>query len=149
MSNYIKIIIVDWSDIKMINRKCSRCKEITGTLHGGKKFNEEFLCEDCLQKGIASGEIELSQVEEKQTSYLSIKILKIMSVIYLIVSIITAFSAGALIQDPGLGGISFSITGAVGVMIIGSIFQSVLVFCGIWVFILLVETVIKIYEKMK
>ncbi|HDR5105461.1 DUF3980 domain-containing protein, partial [Bacillus cereus] len=24
-----------------------------------------------------------------------------------------------------------------------------LVFCGIWVFILLVETVIKIYEKMK
>ncbi|QWI50127.1 DUF3980 domain-containing protein [Bacillus mycoides] len=133
----------------MINRKCSRCKEITGTLHGGKKIKEEFLCEDCLQKGIASGEIELSQVEEEQTSYLSIKILKIMSVIYLIVSIITAFSAGVLIQDPGLGGISFSITGAVGVMVIGSIFQSVLVFCGIWVFILLVETVIKIYEKMK
>ncbi|HDR8511728.1 TPA: DUF3980 domain-containing protein, partial [Bacillus cereus] len=52
----------------MINRKCSRCKEITGTLHGGKKIKEEFLCEDCLQKGIASGEIELSQVEEKQTS---------------------------------------------------------------------------------
>ncbi|HDR7601172.1 TPA: DUF3980 domain-containing protein [Bacillus mycoides] len=127
----------------------SRCKEITGTLHGGKKIKEEFLCEDCLQKGIASGEIELSQVEQEQTSYLSIKILKIMSVIYLIVSIITAFSAGALIQDPGLGGISFSITGAVGVMIIGSIFQSVLVFSGIWVFILLVETVIKIYEKMK
>lgn len=49
----------------MINRKCSRCKEITGTLHGGKKIKEEFLCEDCLQKGIASGEIELSQVEEK------------------------------------------------------------------------------------
>ncbi|AEA16701.1 hypothetical protein CT43_CH3027 [Bacillus thuringiensis serovar chinensis CT-43] len=60
----------------MINRKCSRCKEITGTLHGGKKIKEEFLCEDCLQKGIASGEIELSQVEEKQTSYLSIKNIK-------------------------------------------------------------------------
>ncbi|MHC2835563.1 hypothetical protein [Bacillus sp. F9_6S_D1_P_5] len=44
----------------MINRKCARCKEITGTLHGGKKINTEFLCEDCLQKGIASGEIELS-----------------------------------------------------------------------------------------
>ncbi|MED2902092.1 MULTISPECIES: hypothetical protein [Bacillus cereus group] len=43
----------------MINRKCSRCKEITGTLHGGKKIRGEFLCEDCLQKGIASGEIEL------------------------------------------------------------------------------------------
>ncbi|HDR7793933.1 TPA: DUF3980 domain-containing protein [Bacillus luti] len=133
----------------MINQKCSRCKEITGTLHGGKKINEEFLCEDCLQKGIANGEIELSQVEEKQTSYLSIKILKIMSVIYLIVSIITVFSAGALIQDPGFGGVSFSITGAVSVMIISSIFQSVLIFSGIWVFILLVETVIKIYEKMK
>ncbi|HHT7152915.1 hypothetical protein BK718_07230 [Bacillus thuringiensis serovar andalousiensis] len=133
----------------MINRKCSRCKEITGTMHGGKKIKEEFLCEDCLQKGIESGEIELSQVEQEKTSYLSIKILKITSVIYLIVSIITAFSAGAFIKDPGLGGISFSITGTVGVMIIGSIFQSVLVFCGIWVFILLVETVIKIYEKMK
>ncbi|HFJ9455499.1 MULTISPECIES: DUF3980 domain-containing protein [Bacillus cereus group] len=130
----------------MINRKCSRCKEITGTIHGGKKIKKEFLCEDCLQKGIASGEIELSQVEQEQTPYLSIKILKIMSVIYLIGSIITAFSAGAFIQDPGLGG---TITGTVGVMIIGSIFQSVLVFCGIWVFILLVETVIKIYEKMK
>lgn len=39
----------------MINRKCTRCKEITGTLHGGKKIKEEFLCEDCLQKGIKSG----------------------------------------------------------------------------------------------
>lgn len=151
MSNYIKIIIVDWSDNKMINRKCSRCKEITGTIHGGKKINEEFLCEDCLQKGIASGEIELSQVEKEQTSYLSIKILKIMSVIYLIGSILMAFSAGSLIHDPGFGEVSFSGsgTGVVGIIILGSIFQSILVFCGIWVFILLVETVIKIYEKMK
>ncbi|MFF1992068.1 DUF3980 domain-containing protein [Bacillus mycoides] len=133
----------------MINRKCSRCKEITGTLHGGKKISEEFLCEDCLQKGIASGEIELSQVEEKQTSYLSIKILKIMSVIYLIGSILMAFSAGSLIHDPGFGEVSISGSGVVGVIILGSIFQSVLVFSGIWVFILLVETVIKIYEKMK
>lgn len=128
MSNYIKIILGDWSDIKMINRKCSRCKEITGTIHGGKKIKEEFLCEDCLQKGIASGEIELSQVEKEQTSYLSIKILKIMSVIYLIVSIITAFSAESLIQDPGFGGVSFSISGAIGIMILGSIFQSCLYF---------------------
>ncbi|ARO65220.1 Uncharacterized protein B5E39_2862 [Bacillus cereus] len=60
----------------MINRKCSRCKEITGTMHGGKKIKKEFLCEDCLQKGIESGEIELSQVEQEKTSYLSIKILK-------------------------------------------------------------------------
>ncbi|MGQ0516732.1 DUF3980 domain-containing protein, partial [Bacillus sp. D-CC] len=28
----------------MINRKCTRCKEITGALHGGKKIKEEFLC---------------------------------------------------------------------------------------------------------
>ncbi|MGE7884854.1 DUF3980 domain-containing protein [Bacillus sp. NPDC094077] len=135
----------------MINRKCSRCKEITGTLHGGKKINEEFLCEDCLQKGIASGEIELSQVEKEQTSYLSIKILKIMSVIYLISSALMAVYAGTLIHDPGFVEISFSGSGAVavGTIMLGSIFQSVLVFCGIWVFILLVETVIKIYEKMK
>ena len=55
------------------------------------KNKEEFLCEDCLQKGIESGEIELSQVEQEQTSYLSIKILKIMSVIYLIASILWLF----------------------------------------------------------
>ncbi len=133
----------------MINRKCSRCKEITGTIHGGKKMNEEFLCEDCLQKGIASGEIELSQVEKEQTSYLSIKILKIMSVIYLISSVLMAVYAGTLIHDPGFVELSFSESGAVGIIMLGSIFQSVLVFCGIWVFILLVETVIKIYEKMK
>ena len=149
MWNYISIILMDWSGNNMINRKCSRCKEITGTIHGGKKIKEEFLCEDCLQKGIASGEIELSQVEEEQPSYLSIKILKIMSVIYLIGSILMAFSAGSLIHDPGFGEVSFSGSGAVGVIILGSIFQSVLVFSGIWVFILLVETVIKIYEKMK
>ncbi|PGZ06776.1 hypothetical protein COE30_20320 [Bacillus cereus] len=135
----------------MINRKCSRCKEITGTLHGGKKIKEEFLCEDCLQKGIASGEIELSQVEEEQTSYLSIKILKIMSVIYLIGSILMTFSAGPFISGPEFGEISMSGSelGLIGFVILGSIFQSVLIFCGIWVFILLVETVIKIHEKMK
>ncbi len=92
----------------MINRKCTRCKEITGTLHGGKKIKEEFLCEDCLQKGIASGEIELSQVEEKQTTYLSIKILKIMSAIYLIGSILMAFSTGPFIHNLGFDEISIS-----------------------------------------
>lgn len=53
--NCISIILRDWSDNKMINRKCSRCKEITGTLHGGKKIKEEFLCEDCLQKELRVG----------------------------------------------------------------------------------------------
>ncbi|MFC8057712.1 DUF3980 domain-containing protein [Bacillus cereus] len=135
----------------MINRKCSRCKEITGTIHGGKKIKEEFLCEDCLQKGIANGEIELSQVEQEQTSYLSIKILKIMSVIYLIASIFMAFSTGPFIHNIGLDEMSISgpELGLISIVMLGSLFQSVLVFCGIWVFILLVETVIKIYEKMK
>lgn len=40
----------------MFNRKCSRCKEITGTMHGGKKIQDELLCEDCLQKGMENGE---------------------------------------------------------------------------------------------
>lgn len=120
-------------------------------MHGGKKIKEEFLCEDCLQKGIESGEIELSQVEQEQTSYLSIKILKIMSVIYLIASIFMAFSTGPFIHNMGFDemSISGSELGLISIVMLGSIFQSVLVFCGIWVFILLVETVIKIYEKMK
>ena len=60
-----------------------------------------------------------------------------------------AVYAGTLIHDPGFVELSFSGSGAVGIIMLGSIFQSALVFCGIWVFILLVETVIKIYEKMK
>ncbi|EOP53747.1 hypothetical protein IKQ_02587 [Bacillus cereus VDM053] len=107
-----------------------------------------------MQKGIASGEIELSQVEQEQTSYLSIKILKIlkiMSVIYLIASIFMAFSTGPFIHNIGFDemSISGSELGLISIVMLGSLFQSVLVFCGIWVFILLVETVIKIYEKMK
>ena len=74
----------------MINRKCSRCKEITGTLHGGKKLRKNFYVKTVCKRN-CEWEIELSQVEEKQTSYLSIKILKIMSVIYLIASILMAF----------------------------------------------------------
>ncbi|WP_459502654.1 DUF3980 domain-containing protein [Bacillus sp. C1] len=133
----------------MINRKCSRCKEITGTVHGGKKVKDEFLCEECLQKGIESGEINLSQVEEK-TSYLSIKILKILSVIYLLASIGTTFFSGSFIHNtPGLFEVSVAGSGVVGIILIGSILQSLLIFCAIWVFIILVETVIKIYENMK
>lgn len=103
------------------------------------------------KKGIASGEIELSQVEQEQTSYLSIKILKIISVIYLIGSILMAFSTGPFIYNLRFDEISISGSelGLISIVMLGSIFQSVLVFCGIWVFILLVETVIKIYEKMK
>ena len=132
----------------MINRKCSRCKEITGTMHGGKKLRKNFYVKTVCKKELRAGKSNYHKWNKKNLVSFY-KDIKITSVIYLIVSIITAFSAGAFIQDPGLGGISFSITGTVGVMIIGSIFQSVLVFCGIWVFILLVETVIKIYEKMK
>ena len=89
-------------------------------------------------------------MEEKQTSYLSIKILKIMSVIYLIASILMAFSTGPFIHNIGFDEMSISgPKSLISIVMLGSIFQSVLVFCGIWVFILLVETVIKIYEKMK
>ena len=83
-----------------------------------------------MQKGIASGEIELSQVEEKQTSYLSIKILKIMSVIYLIASILMAFSTYPFIHNIGFDEMSISgpELGLISIVMLGSIFQSVLVF---------------------
>ena len=70
------------------------------------KIKEEFLCEDCLQKGIESGKSNYHKWNKKNLVSFY-KDIKITSVIYLIVSIITAFSAGAFIQDPGLGGISF------------------------------------------
>lgn len=66
MQNCISIILTDWSDNNMINRKCSRCKEITGTMHGGKKIKEEFLCEDCLQKGIESGKSNYHKWNKKK-----------------------------------------------------------------------------------
>ncbi|WP_410982975.1 DUF3980 domain-containing protein [Bacillus cereus] len=133
----------------MIKRKCSRCKEITGTMHGGKAIQDEFLCEDCLQKGVENGEFEMPQ---EKLSYLSIKILKVMSVIYLVVSILAPVYTASLINGPSHGfqtSISVEESGAVGFIVLGSIFQSILIFCAIWVFIVLVETVIKIYEKMK
>lgn len=81
----------------MINRKCSRCKEITGTMHGGKKLRKNFYVKTVCKKELRAGNRIITSGTRK-TSYLSIKILKITSVIYLIVSIITAFSAGAFIQ---------------------------------------------------
>lgn len=91
----------------MINRKCSRCKEITGTLHGGKKLRKNFYVKTVCKKELRVGN-QLSQVEEKQTSYLSIKILKIMSVIYLIASILMAFSTGPFIHNIGFDEMSIS-----------------------------------------
>ena len=63
--NCISIILRDWSDNKMINRKCSRCKEITGTLHGGKKLRKNFYVKTVCKRN-CEWEIELSQVEENK-----------------------------------------------------------------------------------
>ncbi|WJE50672.1 DUF3980 domain-containing protein [Bacillus cereus] len=89
---------------------------------------------------------------KEEPSYLSIKILKVMSLIYLIVSIFTSVYTVSLMSWPSNGfqtSISVEGSGAAGFIVLGAIFQSVLIFCAIWVFIVLVETVIKIYEKMK
>lgn len=48
--NCISIILRDWSDNKMINRKCSHCKEITGALHGGKKLRKNFYVKTVCKK---------------------------------------------------------------------------------------------------
>ena len=39
----------------MINRKCSRCKEITGTLHGGKKLRKNFYVRTVCKKELQAG----------------------------------------------------------------------------------------------
>ena len=130
----------------MINRKCSRCKEITGTMHGGKKLRKNFYVKTVCKKELRAGNRIITSGTRKNlvSFYKDIK----NNECYLFNSInYNCFFCWSIYTRSGLGGISFSITGTVGVMIIGSIFQSVLVFCGIWVFILLVETVIKIYEK--
>ena len=129
----------------MINRKCSRCKEITGTMHGGKKLRKNFYVKTVCKKELRAGNRIITSGTRK-TSYLSIKILKITSVIYLIVSIITAFSAGAFIQIQGLveylfnNRYSWCYDNWIHIPVCSCILR-------IWVFILLVETVIKIYEK--
>ncbi|PDY47256.1 DUF3980 domain-containing protein [Bacillus pseudomycoides] len=116
----------------MFNRKCSRCKEITGTVHGGKKIQNEFLCEDCLQKGVGNGEFE---IPKEEPSYLSVKILKVMSVIYLVVSIFSSVYTVSLISGLSHGfqtSISVEGSGAAGFIVLGAIFQSILIFCVIW-----------------
>ena len=85
----------------MINRKCSRCKEITGTMHGGKKLRKNFYVKTVCKKELRAGNRIITSGTRK-TSYLSIKILKITSVIYLIVSIITAFLLEHLYKIQGL-----------------------------------------------
>ena len=107
-------------------------------MYGGKKIKEEFLCEDCLQKRNCEWRNRIITSRRKQTSYLSIKILKIMSVIYLIDLFLMAFSTGPFIHNLGFDEISISGSelGLISIVMLGSIFQSVLVFCGIWVFIL-------------
>lgn len=132
----------------MFNRKCSRCREITGPVHGGKKVNEEFLCEDCLQKAKDAGEVPI----EEETSYTAIKVLKVMNVIYLVVSIFSSLFVSSFLSMQS-GSFEMSTTHVssfgLGFVTFGSVFQSVLIFCVILVFIILVETVIKIYEKVK
>lgn len=39
----------------MINRKCSRCKEITGTMHGGKKLRKNFYVKTVCKKELRAG----------------------------------------------------------------------------------------------
>ena len=74
----------------MINRKCERCKEITGTLHGGKKLRKNFYVRTVCKKELR---VEKSNYHKwKKTNFISFyKNIKIMSVIYLIGSILMAF----------------------------------------------------------
>ena len=130
----------------MINRKCSRCKEITGTMHGGKKLRKNFYVKTVCKKELRAGKSNYHKWNKKNlvSFYKDIK----NNECYLFNSInYNCFFCWSIYTRSRAWWNIFSITGTVGVMIIGSIFQSVLVFCGIWVFILLVETVIKIYEK--
>ena len=148
--NCISIILRDWSDNKMINRKCSRCKEITGTLHGGKKLRKNFYVKTVCKRNCEwRNRIITSGARTNFVSfYKNIKNNEcdLFNRIYFY-----GFSTGPFIHNLGFDEISISGSelGLISIVMLGSIFQSVLVFCGIWVFILLVETVIKIYEKMK
>jgi hypothetical protein len=114
----------------MFLRKCSRCDEKCSTIHGGKNIAEEFLCENCVKKAIESGEI----IPQEEKTYLSISVLKIISIVHLLVSI--GFQ------------LYYSGQSEMGSVFLLGISQSILTFCLIWVFIILVETVLKIYEKM-
>jgi hypothetical protein len=132
----------------MYVRKCSRCEEKTSTMYGGKKIGEEFLCEKCVKKAEEAGEIEPSSQVDEPTNYLSIKILKVVSIIYFILSIIVPLYTWASITngiDPG----EIPIANSMGTAFLLSLVQSTLIFCAIWAFIILVETVLKIYHKMK
>ena len=146
--NCISIILRDWSDNKMINRKCSRCKEITGTLHGGKKLRKNFYVKTVCKRNCEWGNRIITS--GRKTNFISFyKNIKNNECDLFNRINFNGFSTGPFIYNLGFDEISISGSelGLISIVMLGSIFQSVLVFCGIWVFILLVETVIKIYEK--
>ena len=133
--NCISIILRDWSDNKMINRKCSRCKEITGTLHGGKKLRKNFYVKTVCKRNCEWGNRIITS--GRKTNFISFyKNIKIMSVIYLIGSILMAFSTGPFIYNLGFDEISISGSelGLISIVMLGSIFQSVLVFCDMGIY---------------
>ncbi|GGE68455.1 DUF3980 domain-containing protein [Priestia taiwanensis] len=138
----------------MYVRKCSRCQEKTSTVYGGKKFGEEFLCEECIKKAVEAGEIELPSESDEPPKYTIIKVLKVVNVLYLVVSLLvqlsifSTFSSMAHDVPPEMG-MSVSVNGVMGGVSVLALIQTILIFSVVWVFILLVETVVKIYHKMK
>ena len=100
-----------------------------------KKIKEEFYVKTVCKRNCEWGNRIITS-GRKQTSYLSIKILKIMSVIYLIASILMAFSTGPFIHNIGFDEMSISgpELGLISIVMLGSIFQSVLVFCDMGIY---------------
>lgn len=128
----------------MLNKNCSRCNKFTSILENGKQINEEFLCYDCLNKAIENKEVEKPN---NHFQHQLLSILSLLNKLYLIGSILVTIFTGSIINSNSFGS-NVQVTAPVGIAIIGAIFQSVFIFFIVKAFILLIETVLKIYKKL-
>lgn len=115
-------------------KKCSRCNDQMSLIERNY-VNDEIICEKCYEKAKESGEVV---VEEEKISYPSVKILRILDIIYLIVSLVSVFNT----LDSTVGPVETNAA-------ILSIIYILLIFFAIWVLAAMFDVVIKIYSKLK
>jgi len=128
----------------MLNKNCSRCDKFTSVLENGRQFNDEFLCYDCLNIAIENKEVEKPN---NHFQHPLLSTLSLLNKLYLIGTILITIFTGSMINSSSIGA-NVQVSGPVGIAIIGAIFQSVFIYFIIKAFILLIETVLKIYKKL-
>lgn len=127
----------------MLNKNCSRCNAFTSVLEKGRKFNEDFLCENCLMKAIENNEIEKPNNNDEHSA---ITILNFLNKLYLFYSILASIFSASIINSSPFN-VSIQTTGPI--IVIGGIIKSFFIYYVVKILNLIVDTLLKINKKIK